>query len=568
MSLRDFPRNNDRDDGPPGEIEYELDEEALELNVYPTLYYDPIRFPEPADVARLEWEMRSRSPADHGRDWLIEAVTPASLKRWSPFPDGKTERRFLARGYVSNCEDLPATRGTPTYTVQQQESLRAFQRAIVVAEAVIKAAQHRLGTDCPAWLQVKSEVVLTSVTGRRTSKIWDREEKKALSRARNVPLILHDGLVFGCTDFTQERRVVASSYYGADIAGNEGKRILHEGQREPDGSFQALITRELGSADPAMLPGIALWACQRVALCRIALEEARWHHSPARKQALTQRWITMPLGRALDRGFRSWTRTISPSSAGGAQKILLRSQTFHASEELLERRRRGDPGFDDQVDVFAIPVALTRAHDRILTDASENYDHFGWVPPRIVRLAYSLRRCVERAYLGSYVPPIDDHWDEPRGDLQTIAAWLGELRRWGRGMLDASHASVLDRVLRGCSWEEHEREFESADGQAAIAYLKGLMPPTFWSDIEAALDGVLMDGPTVPILYDDRTPVGPVWRPGESMGMAGPIVVQGPILDFPVAEARWWMTRAAGLSSDGLLVRPPNEEGPPEPKGR
>ncbi|GEL44465.1 hypothetical protein MEX01_50560 [Methylorubrum extorquens] len=499
-------------------------------------------------------------------------MTPDSLKRWSPFPDGKTERRFLARGYVSNCEDLPATKGTPTYTVQQQESLRAFQRAIVVAEAVIEAAQHRLGTDCPAWLRLDAEAVLTPVTGRRTSKIWDREQKKALGRARNVPLILHDGLVFGCTDFTQERRVVASSYYSADIAGNEGKRTLHEGQREPDGPFQALITRELGSADPATLPGIALWACQRVALCRIALEEARWHHSPARKQALTRRWITMPLGRALDRGFRSWTRTISSSSAGGAQRGVLRSQMFYASEELLKRRNADDPTFDDQVDVYAIPVALTlalkEAHARILTDAAKCYDHFGWEPPRIVRLAYSLRRCVERAYLGSYVPPIEDHWDEPRGDLQIIAAWLGELRRWGRGMLNANLASLLDRVLRGCTWEEYEREFESADGQAAIAYLKGLMPPTFWSDIEVVLDGVIAGGPTVPILYDDRTPVGPVWRPAASEELAAPIVAQGPVLDFPVAEAAWWMTRAAKLSSDGLLIRPLDEERAPVPKGR
>ena len=566
MSLRDLPRQMDCDDEPPGEIEYALDEDVPGPRACPTLYYDPTRFPDPADVARLEWEMRSRSPADHGRDWHIQAVAPKSLKRWSPFPDGKTERRFLARGYVSNCEDLPATRGTPTYTVQQQESLRAFQRAIIVAEAVIKAAQHRLGPDRPSWLQAEAEAVLTPVTGRRTSKIRDREQKKALSRARNVPLILQDGLVFGCTDFKQERLVVASSYYSADIAGNEGKRTLHEGQREPDGPFQALITRELASADPATLPGIVLWACQRVALCRIALEEARWHHSPARKQALAQRWITMPLGRALDKGFRSWTQTTSPPSASGAQKGLLRSQVLYASEELLERRTASDPSFDERVDVSAIPVALKEAHARILTEAAENYDHFGWEPPRIVRLAYSLRRCVERAYLGSYVPPIEDHWDEPRGDLQAIAAWLGELRRWGRGMLDVDHASVLDRVLRSCSWEEYEREFESAAGQAAITYLKGLMPPTFWSDIEAVLDVVIAGGPTVPILYDDRTTVGPVWRPGASLGMAAPIVTQGPVLDFPITEAAWWTTRAAGLGFDGLLVRPLDEEGEPEAK--
>jgi hypothetical protein len=245
---------------------------------------------------------------------------------------------------------------------------------------------------------------------------------------------------------------------------------------------------------------------------------------------------------------------------------------FYASEELLKRRNADDPTFDDQVDVYAIPVALTlalkEAHARILTDAAKCYDHFGWEPPRIVHLAYSLRRCVERAYLGSYVPPIEDHWDEPRGDLQIIAAWLGELRRWGRGMLNANLASLLDRVLRGCTWEEYEREFESADGQAAIAYLKGLMPPTFWSDIEVVLDGVMTGGPTVPILYDDRTPVGPVWRPAASEELAAPIVAQGPVLDFPVAEAAWWMTRAAKLSSDGLLIRPLDEERAAVPKGR
>jgi hypothetical protein len=49
---------------------------------------------------------------------------------------------------------------------------------------VIEATQHRLGTDCPAWLRAEAEAVLTPVTGRRTSKIWDREQKKERFRVQ------------------------------------------------------------------------------------------------------------------------------------------------------------------------------------------------------------------------------------------------------------------------------------------------------------------------------------------------------------------------------------------------
>ena len=564
--LRNLPSRVDNDDEPPGEVEYMPDEALAEPQESPILYYDPARFPEPADVDRLEWQMRSRSPTDHGRDWQVRPVLRESLKHWSPFSNGRVERRFLVRGYVSTSDDLPVTKGTPTYTVQQLESLRALQHAIVVAEAVIKAVKGRLGRARPAWLQSKPVEILAPVSGRRSSLMWDREQKATIPTMRNrkVPLIVHDGLAFGCSDFRTARTIIASGYHSADITGNDGRGALHERQREPDGRFQALIARELGSADPALLPGIALWACQRVAFCRIALEEARWHQSPPRRQAIARRFTKIRLDDALDMGFREWTKTKRTARTQARRKgVILRSEPLWASEKFLQRRNEGDPALADEVEVSAFRVAREEADDKIRTEIGKLYDHFGWEPPEICRLDYCLRRCVERAYLGSYVPPIADNWDEPRRDLQDIAAWLGELRRWGRAVLDANLAFVLDRVLRGCPEEEYEQEFESAAGQAAIAYLKSLMPPTFWSDIDAALDAVIAGGPAVPILYDG-TPVGPVWHPSESFGMAAPVVVQGPVLDFPAAEAAWWTDRAAGLGRDGLLIRPPNDDKKPK----
>lgn len=519
----------------------------------PTIYYDPARFKGRDGLDRLEWLVRSRRPAGENLFWHFRALPPEELKRWSPFVSGRLEGLFLARGYLSDVDTLPTQQGTPAQTVQHQEALSAFYHATVVAETVIKAAQSILGHDCPAWLLKEASTILEPMAGRRASAIPHPRKKNGQYRVRDVPLVMQDGLLFGCQNFSEHRTVIATEYHELDRVLAVGRRRLGHRQENADEVFDSFIQNELSGVARKQLPGIVAWACQQVALLRVSAAQAAWRTSPPWFEAQLRGGVATRLGEALNRGFRSWQHIVKETAVRGQKRQRLLTGYRFATDERVLNPRRVDPRDLLRVKVSTVERYWIDNRDKLLTEIAGFYQDFGWERPLIRHLDFSLRNSVEIAFLGGWVNPAEDRWDLPAATLQSIARWLGELRRWGRGFLDAEMAAALLSVVHGGNDEEEEHAFGSADGQSAIAFLDSLMPTELWADILQVLQNMGETYRPVPIIYD-WNPVGPVWQPPRGDGSPAPIVTQGAYLAFPQAEVELWCERAARIGPEGLLV--------------
>jgi hypothetical protein len=547
MSIKDLQNLIEEHD-----IEQERDEQWEDERVgrdnpdyVATIYFDPTRFDEPDALDRLRWLVRSRRPANENRFWHFRALNPETLKQWSPLTSAKLERRFLACGYVTDLDELP---GKPGHLSQAQDAKAAFSQATVIAEAVIRAVQKILGDDCPKWLAKAPTTILGPMTGRHTFR-WTGSKGQPRQQDRDVPLIEHLGLWFGCGDFFEPRTVIASKYWVVDPILAAGRCALLERQHHPDEVFQTLIQQEIETLPRHDLAGVALWACQQVALMRFSASEASRWTSPSRFAAIEKGSVELSLGVAHDRGYRSWrkvVREIRPRN--GEHRVLLTGIRLPATNPYPLATR------SERVRVSAIETCWKDIQDAIVTDMASLYDSDGrWCRPAVQPLRATLREELEIVFLGGWVRPAEEREDLPRDVLLAVARWLGELRRWGRAFLTPEMAALIRCIMQGGENEDEEYVFRSEGGREAIDFIGNLMTSAFWTDVERVVHDLPLGGKPVPVIYD-WTPVGPVWQPERMDGLPAPIVTQGPYLAFPAAEAAAWTEKAASIGPEGLIV--------------
>jgi hypothetical protein len=180
-----------------------------ELPLYPsdmaypvTVYYDSTRDFRDDDLERMLMTAGAQYP---DRAVCLQPLNPSSLEYFSLSPFPEMERRFKALGSVADVEGRLFRSGSVHYTEFVRRNLAALQANAMAMAALLHANPHDLMPAEPDD-DLRKRVVyqaMAPVLGNRTFHREDGQPDQPII----YPLVEHHGLLLGCTDFRQARRI-------------------------------------------------------------------------------------------------------------------------------------------------------------------------------------------------------------------------------------------------------------------------------------------------------------------------------------------------------------------------
>lgn len=484
----------DEDDGRP--FDDFQDEPAVDPAPPSVIYFDPDRFTTENDLDNLKQLVQARFRPDEDHVWDFRALHPDSLQHGSPLADGKVNQKFLARGYATEHEAMPIGVGKRPLMAEAKRAQKAFYHAVLVAHSIIEIVQDLLGDARPQWLQGDPEAVLAPMAGKRSGGMPGNPTVK-----RDVPLLVQDGLLYGCANFTFPRRVLIGAKVAVSSALAEGREAFEDFCDLAPRAHAEVLRQELRDRLEANggdeLSGIALWACQQVARLRLA---------------------------------------------AGKAEIFSGSAAFHPEtmNARIEATRR------------QMAKAIADRYDGVL----DTYAEFTMAP------ADDLYTGTVLAFHDGWLEPLCDGWDDRDSrdanfaceDLRALAHWVGSLRRLGYATLRPSTAHLLTHIVLSSEDDNYGSTIESTAGKAATDFIFGLLPQEFWERLWDAARSVLEDGRSIGVQYEWSNLIGPLYQPRVQADARPLLVCRGPLLAFPDHERRQWIDAARRLGPAGLLL--------------
>ena len=491
---------------------------AIDLDY--VVYYDPDREAD-LNFAIIEREVLAEIAPRH-RVVRFEQLRAATLRSWSPFPTRTVEDDFLLRGFgrgpVMGLEEaqgpavLRRRHDYLTHHQAQAESVVAMRCLGYVSRSVLESVQALVPrADRPRWLRGSIDQISSPICGRASRAAGDE------LNAPELPLTSDQGLLLACDAFSVLRIVHPAVSTTPDTVERMGRRDLWRWCGFDHDAVNARIRQEL--AEPDRHFGIAfdpcaaaLWVAQNVMQLRVAAEE-------------------------IDRCLKA----NNPASGGRASVDA--KQDLDLKVRLLEDY--GPP------DLRSTSKKRKRRHILCATPAEKNCDVYK--EPSIQPAGFPLRRRLLTAFYGGMSLPYDAFFAQEYAALESLARWIGRLRREGRAMIDRHVARDLQDIVNK-SLLDLDRMLDAPDGAGAEALLVDLLPVEGWQALIQAADLIVAgERESFAISYRLLEPAdgGPA---GQVDAEAGTVAILGPFLMLPLHAADLWRERARLILPKGLYL--------------
>jgi hypothetical protein len=484
-----------------------LPEEPKRLPLWPsdmsyviTVYYDSTRNFRDDDLERIWAETQAQYP---GRKVCLESLNPLSLQyvSLSPFPE--MEQRFKGKpGYVSDVEGRLFPSGSRHYTEFVKRNLAALQAHAMAMSTLLHANPQGLITPPEPDDDLRKKAVYRAMGPIIGNKTFHREDGQP-DRPIVYPLVEHEGMLLGCTDFTKQRRIhwaremtpakaiehgerryAREMLFG--ISTEETKRqILFEAKNARPIFTPELLdpTQAASVTEPIM---ILAWYSQAIAALRkVCWLVATKQEASIAAQALYDESLVHKkvIGNPrLPRNRRSWEQLIGDLTDARTELIAEQCRPILAVNEMTYR-------ISWQDEILAALMGTT-------------YD--------------------------SQVDCPDSPFDNPSKYIRHLADWIGELKRKRTATLNAYTAdSIIEMWDRPAGTErlllsQFPRATWDALAEVSAAVSHGARP-----DVEISY--TWSTNPLQPFGYED---------------MGHQIALEGPLLCYPALEADHWRKKA------------------------
>ena len=535
MPLEGLRRDAPTDDEIYIEPDYDLpDEPALlmptifptDINYCITVFYDPVVIANDAAFHELNDRML-RTYA--GREIRMSELNKASIeyKRLSKFPEN--EFRFLRRGYVADVEGRIFGPGGTAQSHYARRNIAALNVNIMLMEALlrkqpIRGINRRL--DAAAnWRHVWK--TMGPVTGKETQH---RDEREGILIARleddinaefdvaqkEYPLVEHEGLLLGCTNFSTPRIIhwayditpMSAWFEGGNdkVCDNLFGRKATEIRKQIN--FEATNARvlfrpelmKIGATRSEVTPlMIATWYSQAIA----SIRKICWVVKTEEDSSVAAHDLYQEEAR---HGFVLGTEERLPIKSRSWDQLMIEK-----SEDLRAVMARHTP----QVAAGQTTIPDISSHDEVLG-----------------------------SLMGTTYDSHDDPDESPYSDrnifTRSLAHWIGRLKRKGSESIDHWTA---DSILS--FW--HQSRYE--------ALLLSQFPETTWECLVQVAERFEQDydAPEVQVTYEwtrDRT------GPYKCRVRNNVIEIEGPLLAFPTLQSDHWREKAEVVDHlEGFEVR-------------
>lgn len=188
-----------------------LPDEPEELPLYPsdmaykiTVYYDSTRDFTDDKLEQILADARAQYP---DRTVHLEPLHPSSLEYFSLSPFAEMERRFKGKdGYVADVEGRLFRSGSIPDTEFVKRNLAALQANAMAMAALLHAHPQGLINPAEPDDELRKRAVYQAMGPIIGNKTFHREVGQP-DQPLIYPLVEHKGMLLGCTDFSQNRRI-------------------------------------------------------------------------------------------------------------------------------------------------------------------------------------------------------------------------------------------------------------------------------------------------------------------------------------------------------------------------
>lgn len=186
-----------------------------------TVYYDATREFGEDKLEQILTDARAQYP---DRTVHLEALHPSSLEYFSLSPFPEMERRFKSReGHVADVEGRLFRSGSIHYTEFVRRNLAALQANAMAMAALLHANPQGLIIPAEPDDELRRKAVYQTMGPIIGNKTFHREEGQP-DQPVIYPLVEHLGMLLGCTDFSQGRRIHWAREMTAAKAVEHGER--------------------------------------------------------------------------------------------------------------------------------------------------------------------------------------------------------------------------------------------------------------------------------------------------------------------------------------------------------
>lgn len=474
------------------------------LPVYPsdaaytiTVYYDSTRDFRDDSLERIEMRARAQYP---NRTVYLESLNPSSLEFYSLSPFPEMERRFKDKGYVADVEGRLFNKGGKVYTEFFKRNLAALRANAMAMTALLHANPQGLMPAEPDDELRKNAVyqALGPIIGNKT---FHREEGQP-DQPVIYPLVEHQGMLLGCTDFTQMRIIHWAHEMTPAKAVDHGERKnareklfdLSTDATKKQLLFEVEHARHLFSPhllDPTAAPAatdpimILAWYSQAIA---------------------AQRKVC-------------WLISAKQEASVAAQSLYEEARMYGRAigNPRLPRNRR--TWGDLIVDLTDERNALIAEQCHPVRDHNEMIYEISWQNEILAALM--------GATYNSQVDCMESPF-EPSKLIRHLARWIGELKRKRTATLSEYTAEAILELLR--------------NNQQSKRLLLSQFPQATWARLEEISEHVSRGEPLeIPVSYTWTT------NPARPYGYAdagNEISLEGPLLCYPALETDHWREKA------------------------
>lgn len=506
-----------------------------------TIYFDPTVFLMASVLERIEAHY---ARVHENRVFRYQALTSEDLQFWSPFKFALAEEVFRSRGFVADIDVINAGKG-------QHDQMTTYLKRNVSAACHQIALLRGLSTyefpdgETPAWQAMLSDSVLAALIG----------DNAGVHR----PLIERDGLLLPCADLRDHDPIHLTYNVRLSKALEIGKsdefhiRYATLEDVSSQSVFELSHSRHLfGGAEAET---VVLWHCHVLGFLR----KAAWRidfdtllhakNLEFEKEKQLSRELMRRVG-DMD-GRLDFDVLLTPDHVDDQRRPdrvvgPIRTVKRRLRDVRLRRnanRHMRDAGYMVQIE-SAMVRAMNDAKDAYADDL-DGHSHFERLHATMT-IRFDDNAVLTAALNGAtFVPDIEidceDDLYTPILIVQPLAMWVGKLKGRRFAMLDAHTASLLAVVAND-------------DGETAALFTSIVEPrltDRAWDLLADAAQLVIDGAAAVPVLYewtrDLEQPYGAELRDGT-------IVIRGPMLDFPTADAERWNSRSADVRREGALV--------------
>lgn len=484
-----------------------------------SVYLDSRRFWGEAQLAQLKGRYEARFP---GRTIHFQDLSPEALRyrRLSLFPE--MEQLFRQQGHVCDLEGRGFGSGGQVQVVFERHQREALDMSVFLLWEMLRLAGQELNLWDPQGGRTSaehSEIVETEIA-LQLGHLLGRYGGAGRGHHGGAALVEEAGMLLGCERVTGEHRIHLAQVVTPRSAWkaaqqDETCRVLFG--RTPS-AIRAQAEREIRDAG-------------------ILFDHRRdWPEDHA--QRLTRGQSMAPVTPAM---VATWYSQVVTSLRKVVWETHARGTTAVAGHEV----RREAAFHPRPIGITNVPrpnitasmqAYVDHAADTEAQRLSEAYDT--WITPDQVTAGFDRERWLTAPLHGTTLNHAEP-FEEPEVDW-ALAAWIGELKRTGHGLLDVFDAERFLDLLDNASGER-SRFFFNQFSEAV------------WEALSGAATDVDASGKTLEVTYtwyEDPT------RPWAVERTPDLLAIRGPLLSFPTCEAAEWATKASFIRQQEAFLAP------------